>query len=303
VSEPTSGRAPAWIARVHPECRAFVAVVEELLARRRREQAPDSGEGEWWPRSWHRTELEDTVYSSYRQMRQGRVTRPPRREVVMEIASYLSCTLAERNRLLLAAHAAPISPYLTGERLDELLPVAVEVAARLSIPAMVINRDWRVHYQNAQMLESFAITPEQLASIRPEQRNVLQLLFDPALPLRPNLAPYPESWQRMARQSIYGFKLANQLCQHEPWYLDLVDRLMGLPDFADHWRSVQPDASFDSDPSALARSPAVTVDVALARPEPGASHARLRPLVVSIGYFQFDFPLVLAFLPVESPPI
>ncbi|GAB4178251.1 MAG: hypothetical protein Fur005_40470 [Roseiflexaceae bacterium] len=285
--------------RVHPECREFVITVEELLERRRREHISTVAQDDWWPRSWHRTELEDTVYSSYKQMRQGRVTRPPRREMVMAIADYLSCTLVERNRLLLAAHTAPISPYLTGDKLAELLPIATSVARQLSIPAMVINRDWCVHDQNAQMLESFAISPEQLAAIPPERRNVLHLLFDPNLPLRPNLAPYPDSWERMARQSIYGFKLANQLCQYEQWYADLVAQLMTLPDFEHHWRTVKVDISFDNDPSAWLRSPAVTVDVALARPEPGTQHARLRPLVISIGYFQFDFPLVLAFLPAE----
>jgi hypothetical protein len=62
------------------------------------------------------------------------------------------------------------------------------------------------------------------------------------------------------------------------------------------------DASFDADPSALLRSPAVLIDVALAQPQPGATHMQLRPLIISVGYFQFDFPLVLAFSPVSGLP-
>ncbi len=305
MPEPTTYQKQGWLERVDPECRDFVATVEELLERRRSERARGIAierwqHNQWGPRSWHRTELEDMIYSSYKQMRQGRITRPPRREIVMEIADYLDCTLAERNRLLLAAHAAPISPYMTGERLAELLPVVISVAQQLNIPAMVINRDWRVHYQNAYMLESFAITPEQLAAIQPEQRNVLHLLFDPALPLQPNLIGFHDSWERMARQTIYAFKVANLLCERELWYTELVDRLMQLPTFEQHWRTVQIDAGFDNDPSALLQSPAVTVDVALSRPQPGANHVRLRPLVISVGYFQFDFPLVLAFLPTDE---
>jgi hypothetical protein len=300
-------RERGWRERVHPDCRAFVETVEDLLARRRAEltrgeaAVPAWQADPWGPRSWHRTELEDVVYSSYKQMRQGRITRPPRRETVMEVAGYLNCTLAERNRLLLAAHAAPVSPYLTGESLAELVPVAIGVAQQLSIPAMVINRDWQIHYQNEHILASFAISPIQLAALRPDQRNVLHLLFDPALPLYPNLIVYRESWERMARQTIYAFKLANLLCQHEPWYGALVGGLMRLPAFAQHWGTVQIDASFDGDPSAILRSPAVTVDVALALPQPGGEQARLRPLVISVGYFQFDFPLVLAFLPIDAP--
>jgi hypothetical protein len=281
-----------------------VATVEELLERRRKEQAQGRAQAaewqqQWGPRSWHRTELEDAVYSSYKQMRQGRITRPPRREVVMEIADYLNCTLIERNRLLLAAHAAPVSPYLTGERLAELLPVAIGVAQQLNIAAMVINRDWRIHYENDYMRQAFALSPEQLATIQPEQRNVLHLLFDPALPLHPKLIGSPDSWRRMARQTIYAFKLANLICQFEPWYQELVLGLMALPEFAQHWQTVQVDGIFDSDPSAQLQSPAVTVDVLLARPQP--ERMRLRPLIISVGYFQFDFPLVLAFLPADEP--
>lgn len=307
---PATNRQPPGITRVHPECRDFVATVEELLERRRNAQAAGLEyptqwrQDPWGPRSWHRTELEDMVYSSYKQMRQGRITRPPRREVVMEIADYLNCTLVERNRLLLAAHAAPVSLYLTGDRLDELLPVAIGVARRLNIPAMVINRDWGIHYQNEQMLAAFAISPAQLAALRPEQRNVLHLLFDPDLPLQPNLIGHPESWRRMARQTIYAFKLANLLCQFEPWYHELVGRLMRLPAFAGHWDTVLVDAAFDSDPSVQLQSAAITLDVALTRPPAGQEQLRLRPLVISVGYFQFDFPLVLAFLPAdEATPV
>jgi hypothetical protein len=293
-----------WLQRVHPACRDFVRTVEELLERRRQEQmagrlAAAYDQERWWPRSWHRTELEDSVYSSYKQMRQGRITRPPRRETVMEIADYLNCTIAERNRLLIAAHAAPVSPYLTGERLAELLPVAIEVASQLAIPAMVINRDWQIHYLNQGMLDTFPVSAEQFATVRPDQQNVLHLLFDPALPLHAHLIAYPDSWERMVRQTIYGFKLANLLCQHEPWYAELVEQLMKLPRFEHHWQTIYIDRSFDVDPSALLRDPMVTLEVALGSVQPPAAHLRLRPVIISVGYFQFDFPLVLAFFPTD----
>jgi len=135
---------------VHPDCREFVAAIEELLKRRQNDTSIADHTliwqyDDWGPRTWTRTEFEDMVYSSYKPMRQGRVTRPPRREIVMEIAEYLNCTLEERNRLLIAAHATPVAPYLTGEKLDEVLQVAIEVARSLPIPAIIINRDWRIH--------------------------------------------------------------------------------------------------------------------------------------------------------------
>lgn len=253
----------------------------------------------WGPRTWTRTEFEDMVYSSYKPMRQGRVTRPPRREILMDIADYLDCTLEERNRLLLAARATPVTPYLTGGKLQEALHAAMGVIQTLSLPAIIINRDWHIHHINQHALTLNGVTPADLAAIPPSQLNILNLLFDPALPLYPHLIQHRESWTRMVRQTIYGFKLANLFSQFDPWYQDLIRQLMQLPAFEYHWRTVRVDAAFDSDPSAQAQPSSVIIETVVS-----AHHqqtlARLRPLLISVGYFQFDFPQIVAFSPVDD---
>jgi PAS domain-containing protein len=242
---------------VHPACRNFVAVVEELLARRQHElqagaSRPAWLDADWGPRNWTRTEMEDMVYGSYKQMRQGRITRPPRRETVMEIADYLNCTLEERNRLLVAADATPVAPYLTGPELESVAQIVSRLAQNLAMPAMVINRDWRIHYFNEHLIRLYGVTPEQLAALSPDQFNVLHLLFDPRLPLYPRLIQNRASWARMARQTVYGFKSANVLYQFEPWYQDLLARLMTLPEFDGR----HPRFLISRSPSRLAPSPA-----------------------------------------------
>jgi hypothetical protein len=290
---------------IHPDCDAFVQCVETLLDRRRaglRNPGPAAAlqpASDWGPRSWSRTELEDMVYSSYKQMRKGRITRPPRREVVMELADYLECTLEERNRLLLAAGAAPIAPYLTGADLDAALRIATSVAEQLTIPSVIITRDWHIHYFNDRLLELFAVTPQQLAALAPHQFNVLHLLFDPALPLHPHLIQNRSSWTRMARQTIYAFKGANQLNQFDVWYSDVLAQLLALPEFATHWASVAVDQPFAADPSAATQASTLTLEVQL---QPAAGPAQkiwLRPLLISVGYFQFDFPQIVAFVPTD----
>ncbi len=287
----------------HPDCREFVTVVDALLARRRGELAAGPGAvpawrlSDWGPRTWTQTEFEDTVYGSFKPMRQGRVTRPPRRETVMEIADYLNCTLEERNRLLVAARATPVAPYLSGPQLAEVLPVAEAVARALSVPAVIINRDWRIHYLNVHALALNGVGPDAVAAIPAAKRNILHLLFDPDLPLYPHLSRNRASWTRMARQTIFGFKLANQLCQFETWYQGLLEQLLALPEFETHWQSVNVDAGFDTDPSARGQAASVVVETTIPG-QPGG--ARLRPLLISVGYFQFDFPQVVAFLPVDD---
>ena len=286
----------------HPACRDFVGVVEDLLARRRADlhpaaQASWNHDG-WGPRMWTRTELEDIVYSSYKQMRRGRITRPPRREIVMDIADYLGCTLDERNRLLLAADAAPIAPYLTGAELQAVIRIAQEVAEPLPMPAIIINRDWHVHYLNDYMLALFNVTSAQLAALEPDQLNVLHLLFDPDLPLYEHLIENRESWIRMVRQTLYGFKLANMLSRFEPWYCSLVEQLMQLPEFEAHWESVHIDEKAGVDLQATLDSPTILLEIRIHQPV--ARTAWVRPLLVSVGYFQFDFPQIVAFVPADA---
>ncbi|ABX03427.1 MAG TPA: hypothetical protein DEF47_02800 [Herpetosiphon sp.] len=288
---------------VHPDCLAFVAVVEELLARRQQGLVPQNrwqlADDPWGPRAWNRTELEDMVYSSYKQMRKGRITRPPRREVVMDIADYLNCTIEERNRLLIAADGSPIMPYLTGAALTPILEITIEIVQQLSMPAFVINRDWQMHYFNEHLLNLFGVTPEMLAAIDPTQLNVLGLLCNPDLPLYPQLIQNRASWQFMVRKTIYGFKQANVLCQYEPWYQQLVAELLQLPEFASQWPTVSLDKPLVT-PNMGLESPTIVLEALIPHTKPMPKRAWLRPLLMSAGYFQFDFPQIVAFLPANA---
>lgn len=291
--------------KVHPACRDFVAIVEELLSLRRGEL--ERGERSnarfvdgWGPRVWNRTEMEDMVYSSYKQMRRGRITRTPRRNVVMEIADYLNCTVEERNRLLQSADYAPIDIYLTGERLEELLKPAIQIAATTDAPAMVINRDWQIHYLNKAMMVLYNITPEQLQAFPEKQLNGIRVLFDPQMPLYRSLIDNDTSWRRMARQTVYGFKLANRLCQFEDWYQQLVAEWMTLPEFEDIWNTVRTDTLFEQDQSAINQPAAVLLDTAIPGANVAGARSWLRPVLISVGYFQYDFPQILSLLPADE---
>jgi PAS domain-containing protein len=294
---------PSLPTTVHSDCLEFVRVVEELLLLRQHEASQSretvsfaTREDNWGPRKWHRTELEDMVYSSYKRMRQGHITRPPRRAVVMEIADYLQCSLSERNRLLLAAHTFPVELYLTGPDLERVLRVAIETARALPMPAMIINRDWRIHYFNPSLLRLYDLSPEQIAQLPASSVNLLQLLFDPTLPLYPNLMINRESWEQMAFQTLYGFKAANILSIYEPWYQEVLNRLLLLPEFASHWQQVNLEKSVEAVPT----SPAgFTLETSVPRLGDPSRSLFVRPLLISTGYFHYTFPLIIGFLPIS----
>jgi hypothetical protein len=290
---------PGLFDRTAPECRDFAVVVEELLARRRREavqtRPPRRGRApqRWGPKRWTREELCDVAYSSYKALLKGRIRRPPRREVVLAIVDYLECTLAERNRLLIAAQYAPQQPYLTGAALAAALALAQETVDYVPLPAYVVTRAWDVRSTNAHLLTLFGATRAQVDAIPAEQRNILHLVFDPRLPLYARLSGTPEAWERSARRSIYGFKRDNVLCQDEAWYRQRVQRLMGLPRFAEYWKQVQIDVEARGDRFGPAPGWREGIEIM----HPTGTVVRVRPLLILQG--DSDYPRVVAFLPAD----
>jgi hypothetical protein len=61
-----------------------------------------------------------------------------------------------------------------------------------------------------------------------------------------------EAWEQMALQTIYGFKMANLLSIYEPWYQQVVDRLMRLPAFAWYWQQVHLEKHVEAAPTSAA---------------------------------------------------
>lgn len=282
--------------RLAPPTREFAAVVEELLARRRHDWKNGqrrSTQGDPWPRSWTRDELCDVAYSSYKALLKGAIRRPPRREVVMEIADYLACSLAERNRLLAAARYALEQPYLAGAELQAALDVAQEVIDGLPLPAHSLTRDWNIHLANHSLWRLLGLGDEQLAALPGEQLNVLQLVFDPDLPLYSLLSPHPEAWERTARREVYGFKHQNELCRYDDWYHERVAGWMELPRFAEYWNAIGIDA-----PPASVRDHELFQTYTFEFTYPDGIVLRVRSLLIALG--DMEYPKVIAYLPLDD---
>jgi PAS domain-containing protein len=227
--------------RVAPDCAELAGLVEALLQRRRGDPGYRRAAAEWHsvPRAWTRDELCDVAYSSYRALLRGAVRRPPRREVVMDIADYLQCTMTERNQLLVAARYAIEHPGPRGAELQQAVEALRAVMDKLPLPAYAVSRDWTILLINDNLLTVLGLAPEDVAGLPPQSRNVLRLLFDPALPVRALLEPDGGSWSRLAAFSVMRFIHDNLLWQYEPWYRAFIARLGDLPDFSRFWRRAQ----------------------------------------------------------------
>jgi hypothetical protein len=70
-----------------------------------------------------------------------------------------------------------------------------------------------------------------------------------------------------------------------------------LPEFEHHWNTVRTDVPFNDDESAYKMPKSLLLDTTI----PSLNvDATLRPLIISVGYFQFDFPQIMALAPVDD---
>jgi hypothetical protein len=219
--------------RVTADCAAFAAVVETILQRRRSIPAARrvARGGLAVPRAWTRDELCLEAYSSYRALLRGAVRRPPRREVVLAIADYLQCSHSERNQLLTAAGYAAEHPGPSVAELRAALDTLGTFIETLPLPAYAVSRDWTVQLINDHLLRLLGLARADLIGLPTPKRNVLRLLFDPALPVRRLLEPDAASWSRLAAFTVMRFREDNEPWQYDHWYRGLVTRLTDLPDF------------------------------------------------------------------------
>jgi hypothetical protein len=211
--------------------------------------------------------------------------------VVLTIADYLECTMIERNQLLTAARYAIEHPGPGGTELRRVFGELRVVIDALPFPAYAVSRDWTMQLINDHLLVTLGLARADVAGLPASSRNVLRLLFDPALPVRRLLEPDQASWSQLAAFSIVRFRQDNVLWQYDPWYQGLIAKLSDLPDFSRYWRLAQSGQLADAAASGLA-----SARITVSRPDGRA--LCLRPL--NIELHGIGFPGIVGFLPADT---
>lgn len=181
-------------------------------------------------------ELNDEVCPTYKNLLTGRSNRLPNRSMVMGIADYLECSLGERNDLLVAAQYLPEEPVWEGDEWRRALDHAQRTMEALPYPAIVITPAFQFHAANARFLRLFDLPP--LEAIPPQQRTMIDLLFNPAFNLQPHAMLDAEAyamWQKHLIYALQHFQQVNVLYQHNTWYQQLVKRYCAFADFQTYW--------------------------------------------------------------------
>ena len=159
----------------------------------------------------------------------------PSRETLIGIAEALSIPYRDRNSLLLAAGYAPL--YKDAGWDERELRSVTEALNRMlrqhePYPALAMDRYWTVLQTNTAAPRFFNSFVD--LSARPQPRNLLHLMFDPA-----GMRPFVANWEEVARtliQRVYRESVGGVIDEKSQ---DLIKALLAYPGTKPEWRSPQ----------------------------------------------------------------
>jgi transcriptional regulator with XRE-family HTH domain len=157
----------------------------------------------------------------------------PSRETLIGIAEALKIPYRDRNSLLLAAGYAPMYEDAGWDDHD-MRSVTVALNRMLKqhepYPALLMDRYWTVLQTNTaapRFFNSFVNL-----SARPQPRNLLHLMFDPA-----GMRPFVANWEEVARtliQRVYRESVGRVVDEKSQ---DLISALLAYPETKPEWRN------------------------------------------------------------------
>ncbi len=163
---------------------------------------------------------------------QGRVK--PSRPVVEKIMNALGLDEVARGEFLFAGDYIP-----TDEDIKRIKEIIQPFLDKWSYPAFLDDLTWRLIAFNKRGLRLYGINEEWAAQIEKMKPNLFELIFSPELAkgliIRDKDNNY---WYEWAKEKIGQFKVEHHFQSNEPWFQQLMKKLMPLPHFAEMWNEV-----------------------------------------------------------------
>ncbi|HEX2913114.1 MAG TPA: helix-turn-helix domain-containing protein [Chloroflexia bacterium] len=176
----------------------------------------------------------DIAHNYYGEIERGK--REPGRDTLLNIARKgLELNLAETNLALVAAGFAPLPQVLTSNEIARLYKIVEAYLNKMfPYPAVLVSQFWGIIKWNSAFPVMLGTPLERIPA---KQRNLLRLIFDPALPWRSNLL----DWNEYACYQLALFKHGTLGQTSEPEYQALLADLVRLPGFSALWEETHPD--------------------------------------------------------------
>ncbi len=277
--------------KVHPDCREFVQVLEELLYEAKRDG--------------RLKRLTDFYadHPSYLDIRRGKVFNPSTRREVLRMANELQLTSIEKNKLLVAAGHVQEDEEPEGEALNESLDTAQRILDYLPLPAYVVTRDDVIRRWNPLVPTLFFLGVDELRNTPEERRAVLRYIFDSTTPVYQLLTNFSTEyawWRYTAKLNIFRFKTDNFRSRNKPWYAERVKLLMDFPEFATMWNAVQVDTGVEEVKKEMPEKMPFPEYVTKMY-TPDRRQVKVRGLQMRV--VDTDFPRIVAYIPDDKTSI
>ena len=164
---------------------------------------------------------------------QGRVK--PTRPLVEKIMNALNLDEIERGEFLFAGNYVP-----TEEDIQRVRKTVQPFLDNWPYPAFLDDFTWRLIAFNKKGMRLYGISAKWSSRIEKIKPNLFELIFNPeiakGLIIRDKENKY---WYEWAKEKIGQFKIEHHYQSNEPWFQQLMKKLMPLPHFAEMWREVR----------------------------------------------------------------
>lgn len=191
-------------------------------------------------------ELNDFVCPTYKNYLDGRSRRMPSRATLLAIATYLECTLDERNHLLQVARYAIEPAPVADEHLAPLLAYGRKLMRDLQFPSLLVTRDYRVHTVCPNLTTLIGTPP--IGEIPESQRNLFDIVSSPLLSPRID----EESRRHFKLALLHHLKFQNRVYEQQDWYRNAIERVYTDAGIRLLWASLEIGADSDACRSGIA---------------------------------------------------
>ncbi|ABX03550.1 MAG TPA: hypothetical protein DEF47_17660 [Herpetosiphon sp.] len=178
-------------------------------------------------------------FPTYKRLLEKRAKITVPEVIVRGVATLLECNISERNILLSAAGYKPDPEILSGAALEQHLERYRSIVHNLTIPGFILNHVWDILEVNSLMNRLFEHYMSGFASIPVDDRNILNLMFDPRYGFKRLFSVDIIQWELMARSYIYNFRQATKGFELETWYRAKINYLSQFADFNLIWKQVE----------------------------------------------------------------
>lgn len=178
-------------------------------------------------------------FPTYKRLLEKRAKITVPEVIVRGVATLLECNISERNILLSAAGYKPDPEILSGPALEQHLERYRSIVHNLNIPGFILNHVWDIVEVNSLMNRLFEHYMSGFDSIPVDDRNILNLMFDPRYGFKRLFSADIVQWELMARSYIYNFRQATKGFELETWYQAKINYLSQFSDFNLIWKQVE----------------------------------------------------------------